>query len=69
MVQRSVYSKFALQNFRVDHRDESRTEVVTHLDQFATLDLLIIFDGLSLLRLQVLVLRVERCVECGLQRV
>ena len=69
MVQRGVHCEFTFQNLAVDHCNQCGAEVIPDLDQLTALDLLVIFDRLSFLALQVLVLRIESCVESRLERV
>ena len=47
----SIDCKLALENFAVDHSDKRGAEVVTHLNELAALNLLVVFHRLLLLRL------------------
>ena len=69
MVQGSVHGKLTFQNLAVDHRDYCGAKVIANLDKLATSQLLVIFNRLSLLALQVLILRVKSCVKSGLEGV
>ena len=63
MIQRCVDRELALEDLAVDHGNQSRAEIVGDLNQLASFYLLIIFDRLSLLALQILVLRIEASVK------
>lgn len=66
MVQRCVDGELAFQNLAVDHRDKSRAEIIANLDELTTPQLLVIFNRLALLTLQILILWVECRIECRL---
>ena len=67
MIQWSVDCEFSLQNLAVDHRDQSWAEVIPDCDQLTALHLLIVFDWLALLTLQVLILWIKRGIEGRLE--
>ena len=69
MVKGGVDSELAFQNLTVDHRDDCGAKVIANLDKLTSFHLLIIFNRLSLLALQVLILRVKSCVKSGLEGV
>ena len=69
MVKRSVNGELSFQNFAVNHSYEGGTEIISDLNKLTTFDLHVIFNWLSLLTLQVLVLLVERSIESGLESV
>ena len=66
MVERRVHSELALEDLAIDHGNQGGAKVVGYLDKLARFQLLVIFDWLALLALQILVLWVEGSIEGGL---
>ena len=69
VIKRGVNGEFAFQNLAVNHGDYCRAKVIANLNELTSFYLLVIFNRLSFLALQVLILRVKFCVKSGLKGV
>ena len=69
MVEGGVNGELAFQNLAIDHGDYCGAKIIANLDELTAFHLLVIFNRLSLLALQVLILGVKSCVKSGFEGV